>query len=75
MKMRRLSLSILIAALVASLPAAATTVIPAADPGELARDSGAVFLARAGASSVKTRPSFMSPRLPDAWWLRATALW
>lgn len=60
MKMQRISLSILMGTLLASLPAAATTIIPAADPGVLARDSAAVFAAQAGASSVKLRPSFIS---------------
>ena len=41
-------------------PAAATTIVPAADPGELALDSQAVFLARAGASRVVERPSYLA---------------
>jgi hypothetical protein len=47
-------------ALVLVVPAAATTIVPAADPGELALDSEAVFLARAGASRVVSRPSFLA---------------
>ncbi len=47
-------------ALVLVEPAAATTIVPAADPGELALDSEAVFLARAGASRVVSRPSFLA---------------
>ncbi len=58
--MRRVSLIVCIAVLLASLPVAATTVIPAADPGKLAVDSAAVFLARAGSSSTSVRPSFIS---------------
>ena len=40
--------------------AGATTIIPAADPGELALDSQAVFLARAGASRVLGRPGYLA---------------
>ena len=47
-------------ALVLVVPVAATTIVPAADPGELALDSEAVFLARAGASRVVSRPSFLA---------------
>jgi hypothetical protein len=36
-----------------------TTVVPASDPGELARTSDAVFLARAGASTTLMRPSYI----------------
>lgn len=43
----------------AAMPAGATTVVPAADPGELAIDSEAVFFARAGASKGVARPSFL----------------
>jgi len=60
MKMHRILLYVLMVALLTSMPAAATTIIPAADPGVLARDSAAVFVARAGASSVTLRPSFIS---------------
>jgi hypothetical protein len=38
----------------------ATTIAPAADPGELARDSRAVFLARAGESRVVERANFLA---------------
>ena len=38
----------------------ATTIVPAADPGELALDSHAVFLARAGDSRVVARSIFLS---------------
>jgi len=58
-----LSLSPLVAcglALLVVVPAWATTIVPAADPGELALDSGAVFLARAGAGRVVSRPSFLA---------------
>jgi hypothetical protein len=41
-------------------PAAATTVVPAADPGELAMDSTAVFLARAGSSQSLARARFLT---------------
>jgi len=41
------------------MPAAATTIVPAADPGELALDSEAVFLARAGAARLVSRPNFL----------------
>ncbi|MBD3854448.1 MAG: hypothetical protein IFJ96_06670, partial [Acidobacteria bacterium] len=47
-------------AMLAVLPAAATTIVPAADPGELALDSEAVFLARAGISRVVSRPSYLA---------------
>jgi hypothetical protein len=40
--------------------ASATTIVPAADPGELAHDSHAVFLARAGTSRVIERSNYMS---------------
>ncbi|MCG6948391.1 MAG: matrixin family metalloprotease [Acidobacteria bacterium] len=40
--------------------AEATTIVPAADPGELARDSHAVFLARAGASRAVERPGYLA---------------
>ena len=59
----RLSISPVVAiglALMVVVPAAATTIVPAADPGELALDSEAVFLARAGASRVVSRPSFLA---------------
>lgn len=46
-------------ALLLAMPAAATTIVPAADPGELALDSEAVFLARAGAARVVSRPNFL----------------
>ncbi len=46
--------------LLAVVPAAATTIVPAADPGELALDSEAVFLARAGMSRAVERPSFLA---------------
>ena len=46
--------------MLAVLPAAATTIVPAADPGELALDSEAVFLARAGISRVVSRPSYLA---------------
>jgi hypothetical protein len=49
----------LLAALGAGV-AGATTIVPAADPGELARDSQAVFLARAGESRVLQRSSYIS---------------
>jgi hypothetical protein len=39
--------------------AGATTIIPAADPGELAHDSHAVFLARAGESRILSRPGYV----------------
>jgi hypothetical protein len=39
--------------------AMATTIVPAADPGELARDSHAVFMARAGANKVLTRSDYI----------------
>jgi hypothetical protein len=38
----------------------ATTIVPAADPGELALESQAVFLARAGESRVVKRPYFVA---------------
>ena len=57
---RLLPLAALGLALVLVVPAAATTIVPAADPGELALDSEAVFLARAGASRVVSRPSFLA---------------
>jgi hypothetical protein len=38
----------------------ATTIVPAADPGELALDSHAVFLARAGASRVLARSKYIA---------------
>ena len=60
MKMRFSSWKALIAVLLLTAPAVATTIIPAADPGELALDSTAVFLARAGASRAVMRPSFIS---------------
>jgi hypothetical protein len=47
-------------ALLAVVPAAATTIVPAADPGELALDSEAVFLARAGVSRVVARPGYLA---------------
>jgi len=53
-------LAVLVLAVAAAMPAAATTVVPAADPGELAVDSEAVFFARAGASRVVARPSFLT---------------
>jgi hypothetical protein len=40
--------------------AGATTIVPAADPGELALDSHAVFLARAGASRVVGRENYLA---------------
>lgn len=40
--------------------AVATTIIPAADPGELALDSHAVFLARAGDSRVLQRSNYLA---------------
>jgi len=40
--------------------AGATTIIPAADPGELALDSHAVFLARAGDNRVLQRSKYMA---------------
>ena len=40
--------------------AGATTIIPAADPGQLAFDSQAVFLARAGTSRVVQRPGYLA---------------
>ncbi len=61
MRIRRPTLAVIVfAVLGVALPAAATTIVPAADPGELAMDSGAVFLARAGASRVVKRPKFLS---------------
>jgi len=60
MKMRFLPLSALIAVLLLASPVVATTIIPAADPGELALDSTAVFLARAGSSRAVVRPGFIS---------------
>ena len=44
----------------AAVPVGATTVVPAADPGELAVDSEAVFFARAGASTAVARSSFLT---------------
>ena len=38
----------------------ATTIVPAADPGELALDSHAVFLARAGESRVLARSNYIA---------------
>ncbi len=38
----------------------ATTIVPAADPGELALDSHAVFLARAGESQVLFRSNYVA---------------
>ena len=38
----------------------ATTIIPASDPGELALDSHAVFLARAGESRVVARSNYVA---------------
>ena len=64
MRLMRFSLSPVLAAfslaLLAVVPAAATTIVPAADPGELALDSEAVFLARAGLSRTVERPSFLA---------------
>ncbi len=40
--------------------AGATTIVPAADPGELALDSHAVFLARAGDSRVVARANYLA---------------
>jgi len=54
----RLAFPVLLA--VAAVPAGATTVVPAADPGELAFDSDAVFFARAGVSRAVSRPSFLT---------------
>ncbi len=45
----------LLCALVIAPRAAATTIVPAANPGDLARSSDAVFLFRAGDSEVSTR--------------------
>jgi hypothetical protein len=38
----------------------ATTIVPAVDPGELALDSHAVFLARAGESRVLFRSNYVA---------------
>ncbi len=51
---------ILVLLAAAALPARATTVVPAADPGELAVDSEAVFFARAGSSAAAARPGFLT---------------
>jgi hypothetical protein len=47
-------------ALLAAAPASPTTIVPATDPGELALDSEAVFLARAGVSRVVGRPGYLA---------------
>jgi hypothetical protein len=53
----------LVALLMSALSAgivSATTIVPAADPGALAMDSGAVFLARAGSSRVVARANYLA---------------
>ena len=60
MRTRLSSHALLAVALLFSAVAGATTIIPAADPGELALDSQAVFLARAGASTVERRSGYVS---------------
>jgi len=57
---RLFPLAVFSLALLAVMPAAATTIVPAADPGELALDSEAVFLARAGVSRVVGRPGYLA---------------
>jgi hypothetical protein len=52
-------LALLMLALSAGI-ASATTIVPAADPGKLASDSRAVFLARAGESRVVERENFIA---------------
>ncbi len=46
--------------MLAAAGAGATTIIPAADPGELALDSQAVFLARAGDSIDSSRSGYLT---------------
>ena len=60
MRTRLSTHALLAVALLFSAVAGATTIIPAADPGELALDSQAVFLARAGASTVERRSGYLS---------------
>ncbi len=60
MRFRLPTLAFLTLALLASAVADATTIVPAADPGELALDSQAVFLARAGASTVVERSGYLA---------------
>ncbi|MDX2436429.1 MAG: hypothetical protein QNL88_05185, partial [Acidobacteriota bacterium] len=50
-----LALAVLVAA-----GAGATTIIPAANPGELAMDSQAVFLGRAGTSTIQNRSGYLT---------------
>jgi hypothetical protein len=59
-RLRLFPLAVFSLALLAAVPAAATTIVPAADPGELALDSEAVFLARAGVSRVVGRPGYLA---------------
>ncbi len=60
MRFRLITCASLTLALLASVVVGATTIIPAADPGELALDSQAVFLARAGASIVVERSGYLA---------------
>ena len=49
-----------LAALLCAAAVGATTIVPPDDPGELALHSRAVFLARAGASSVEATAGYLS---------------
>ncbi len=60
MRFRLLTSTLVVATVLAATVAGATTIIPAADPGELAVESQGVFLARAGASRVVTRSAYLS---------------
>ncbi|MFV2073788.1 MAG: matrixin family metalloprotease [Thermoanaerobaculales bacterium] len=60
MKMRALFPSVILLILLVPGVAPATTIIPAADPGELALDSDGVFLVRAGSSRAVPRFSYLS---------------
>jgi hypothetical protein len=59
-RFRLFPLAALCLALLAAVPGAATTIVTATDPGELALDSEAVFLARAGVSRVVGRPGYLA---------------
>ena len=60
MRTRLVSLAVAAIGLLGAPFSGATTIIPAADPGELALDSQAVFLARAGGSTVQHRSGHLS---------------
>lgn len=61
MRFRLLFLALLApVVLLTSVVAGATTIIPAADPGELALESHAVFLGKAGASRVQVRSGHLT---------------